>query len=77
LHGLQSGVEGLSKAIGVTADETMKYTMLTQYFDMLRDVGTSHNKATIFIPHSPAALGDITAQLRQTLHKGVPTLEMT
>jgi regulator of protease activity HflC (stomatin/prohibitin superfamily) len=67
LHGLQEGVEDLSKAIGVAADETMKYTMLTQYFDMLRDVGTSPNKATVFIPHSPGSLNDFQSQIRSAM----------
>lgn len=67
LHGLQSGVEELAGAIGVTAAETMKYTMLTQYFDMLRDVGTSPNKATIFVPHAPSAVNAFADQLGQSM----------
>jgi len=63
LVGLQDGVEGLSKAVGVTPDETMKYTMLTQYFDMLRDVGTSPNKTTIFVPHVPGAVNGYLDQI--------------
>jgi len=49
LHGLQEGVADLTQAIGVSPMETMKYVMLTQYFDTLRDVGTSPNKNTIFV----------------------------
>lgn len=39
LKGLQEGVDNLAHTIGVTAEETMKYTMMAQYFDMLRDIG--------------------------------------
>jgi regulator of protease activity HflC (stomatin/prohibitin superfamily) len=67
LMGLQEGVEGLSKATGVTAEETMKYTMMTQYFDMLREIGTSPNKSTIFIPHVPGAVGSMGDQFSQAL----------
>jgi len=78
LGGLQEGVEGLSKAIGVSSDETMKYTMLTQYFDMLKDIGTSPNKSTIFIPHIPGAVGSLSDQLRGAMMEAdsVSHLEM-
>jgi hypothetical protein len=67
LRGLQRGVEELSTAIGISSDETMKYTMLTQYFDMLRDVGTTSNKATVFIPHSPGSLNEFQNQITASL----------
>jgi len=76
LHGLQEGVENLSKAINISPDETMQYTMLTQYFDMLKDVGTSKNKTIIFIPHSPSTVGDISSQLRGSMMEGIAALEM-
>lgn len=63
LHGLQEGVDGLSKTVGISADETMRYTMLTQYFDMLRDIGTSPNKTTVFVPHTPGAVSGFMDQL--------------
>lgn len=77
LKGLQEGVEDLSSAIGVTADETMKYTMLTQYFDMLRDVGTSHNKATIFIPHSPGVVNGYTEQMSNSMMSAMEAVKLT
>jgi len=67
LMGLQEGVDGLSKAVGVTAEETMKYTMLTQYFDMLRDIGTSPNKTTIFVPTAPGQVGSLADQMTQAM----------
>jgi len=63
LVGLQEGVEGLSKSVGISADETMRYTMLTQYFDMLRDIGTSPNKTTVFVPHTPGAVNGFMEQI--------------
>ncbi len=37
---------------------------VSQYFDMLRDVGGSNKSSTLFLPHSPAGLGDISGQIR-------------
>jgi len=77
LGGLQEGVEGLSSALGVSADETMKYTMLTQYFDMLKDIGTSPNKATIFIPHVPGSVSAMADQMSMAMMESrVATLHM-
>lgn len=76
LKGLQEGVEDLSSAIGVTADETMKYTMLTQYFDMLRDVGTSPNKSTIFIPHSPSTVNNLSEQMTNSMMTAMEATQM-
>jgi len=63
LVGLQEGVEDLSRAVQVSPQETMKYTMLTQYFDMLRDVGTSPNKTTIMLPHVPGTVNNFMDQI--------------
>jgi len=69
MKGLKDGVGDLAQAIGVTTDETMKYTMLTQYFDMLRDVGTSGNGGTMFIPHSPGIISSFEEQLAGSVVK--------
>ena len=39
--------------------------MVTQYLDMLKDVGTSRGANCLFIPHSPAGVSDTQAQMRQ------------
>jgi len=63
LHGLQEGVADLTSAIGVSPMETMKYVMLTQYFDMLRDVGSSPNKNTVFVATAPGNLSSMADQV--------------
>ena len=51
--------------------------MVTQYFDTLRDLG-AHGKAnTLFIPHQPGAIGEITEQLRNGFLQAAQTQEMT
>jgi hypothetical protein len=39
-------------------------TTYLQYFDMLKDVGTSNRASTIFLPHSPAGMTDAASQIR-------------
>jgi hypothetical protein len=39
---------------GTTPADVMQLMMVTQYLDMMKDVGTKEGAATIFIPHSPA-----------------------
>jgi regulator of protease activity HflC (stomatin/prohibitin superfamily) len=76
LHGMQEGVEGLAAAMKMPSEELLKYTMLTQYFDMLRDVGTSPNKSTIFIPHGPGAVNSFSDQLRNTMLESMAPKKM-
>ena len=37
---------------------------------MLRDVGSSNKSSTLFLPHSPSGLGDISAQIRNAFLQG-------
>lgn len=38
--------------------------MITQYFDMLKDIGMNSQGGTIFLPHSPGSVGDAAAEVR-------------
>lgn len=70
-------VEGLRDSIlefsghveGTTPKDVMDLLLLTQYFDMLKDVGANQNSSTIFLPHSPAMVSEVRAQL----HDGMIT----
>jgi hypothetical protein len=44
--------------------EVMEMMLITQYFDMLKDVGSSNRSATVFIPHQPGGIADIGSQIR-------------
>lgn len=44
--------------------EVMEMMLITQYFDMLRDVGSSGKNATVFVPHQPGGINDISNQIR-------------
>lgn len=45
-------------------------SILTQYFDMLEEVGGSSRSSTILLPHSPGGLDSIMDQLRNAMITG-------
>jgi len=67
----QAIVEGLKNSVlefndgvaGTTPADVMQLMMVTQYLDMLKDVG--HKGSTVFIPHGPGAVADVQSQMRQ------------
>ena len=68
VKGLKESVEDFQKAIeGVDAKDVMSLVLLTQYYDMLTDVGRHSHNNTILIPHSPGAVGDFQKQILTSL----------
>lgn len=69
VDGLRDSVLNFEEGIqGVDPHEVMALLMMTQYFDALRDIGAQSN--TILLPHSPAAVTDLYAQLRNAITAG-------
>ena len=58
---------------GSTPEECMSVLLMTQYFDMLKDVG-SHS-TTIMLPYSPGGMASISEQITQaiTAARQIPT----
>src|SRR5207253_5535410 len=62
--------EGLHESLEIIAQhgldprEAMALVALTQYTDMIRTLGEGSNTNTILLPHSPTAVRDLTAQIR-------------
>jgi hypothetical protein len=50
--------------------EAMALVALTQYTDMIRALGESAKTNTILLPHSPSAVGDLMAQIRDGILVG-------
>ncbi|MFA5629307.1 MAG: SPFH domain-containing protein [Dehalococcoidales bacterium] len=68
IKGLRESVEDFQQAIkGIDARDVMSLVLLTQYYDMLTDVGKHSNNNTILIPHSPGAVGDFQQQILTSL----------
>merc|ERR1719197_9445 len=66
VDGLKESVLQFNKGVhGTSPADVMQLMMVTQYLDMLKDVGTKDTATTVFIPHSPAGVTDIQGQMRQ------------
>ena len=52
---------------GTTAKDVMNLVLMTQYFDMLKEVGASSRTNAILIPHSPGNLTSLTEQMRTAM----------
>ena len=71
MEGYQASVEEFQKHVaGVPAAEVMQMLLLTQYFDTLKEFGTSTSAKVLLVPHSPAAMKDFGEQIRQAVIVG-------
>ena len=68
IDGLRDSISDFSSQIaGTTPKDVMDLLLLTQYFDMLKDVGQHGAGKTLFLAHSP----DSVAELQDKLHSGI------
>ncbi|KAL9237093.1 hypothetical protein vseg_011681 [Gypsophila vaccaria] len=66
--GLRENILNFSgKVEGTSAKEIMDLIMVTQYFDTIKDLGNSSKNTTVFIPHGPGHIRDISDQIRNGL----------
>jgi regulator of protease activity HflC (stomatin/prohibitin superfamily) len=64
IDGLRESVEAFKQSVeGSTAKDVMALVLMTQYFDTLKEIGASDRSNTIFMPNSPAAMGDYLHQI--------------
>lgn len=71
VDGLRASIKEFQDGVpDSTAQDVMSLVLVTQYFDMLKDLGESSETNTILIPHSPSSVGDIAAQLRDSVFLG-------
>ncbi|KAJ3672529.1 hypothetical protein LUZ60_007250 [Juncus effusus] len=63
--GLRDNVLNFSHNVeGTSAKEVMDLIMVTQYFDTIKDLGDSSSRTTVFVPHGPGHVRDISDQIR-------------
>jgi len=68
VEGLRDSVDAFQKAVpGTTAKDVMNLVLMTQYFDMLKDIGASSRTNAILIPHSPGNLASLSEQMRTAM----------
>jgi hypothetical protein len=54
----------------------MNLVLMTQYFDMLKEIGASSRTNAILIPHSPGNLTSLTEQMRNAMIEADQTVRM-
>ncbi|KAG2273390.1 hypothetical protein Bca52824_067945 [Brassica carinata] len=68
VDGLRDSVLGFAGNVpGTSAKDVLDMVMMTQYFDMMRDIGASSKSSSVFIPHGPGAVADVATQIRNGL----------
>ena len=67
VEGLRESVSKTSKTLGVEAEAVMTLVLMTQYYDMLTEVGKHSTTNTILLPHTPGAVGSIQEQIIASL----------
>jgi hypothetical protein len=60
---------------GTTAKDVMNLVLMTQYFDMLKEIGASSRTNAILIPHSPGNLTTLTEQMRNAMIEADQTVK--
>jgi len=71
IEGLKESVESFSAAVeGTTPKDVMMLVLVTQYLDTMKEIGTQDKSNTIFISHSPAAVGDLFRQMQDAVMIG-------
>ena len=68
IDGLRESVDQFAQSIsGTTPESIMQLVLMTQHYDTVKEVGASSRANTIFIPYSPGAMSDLSAQMRDAL----------
>jgi len=65
IRGFRHSIEDL-KSINIKEDEILKFVLLTQYFDTLKDVAASPSN-TIMLPGSPKGFSDFEDSIREAM----------
>jgi regulator of protease activity HflC (stomatin/prohibitin superfamily) len=76
--GLRDSVDEFRKSVpGTTAKDVMNLVLMTQYFDMLKEIGASSRTNAILIPHSPGNLTNLTEQMRNAMIEADQTVRVS
>ena len=73
VDGLKDTVSGFAAEIdGAGPQDVMDLLLVTQYFDMLKEIGGKSKSAnTLFLPHGPHAVHELRNQLKDTFMSGL------
>jgi regulator of protease activity HflC (stomatin/prohibitin superfamily) len=71
IEGLKLSVESFAAAVeGTTAKDVMMLVLVTQYLDTLKEIGAQSKSNTVFVSHSPAAVGELFRQMQDAVMIG-------
>src|SRR5499427_9853017 len=71
IEGLRQSVEAFSAAVeGTTPRDVMMFVLVTQYLDTIKEIGAQDKSNTLFMSHSPAAMGDLFRQMQDAVMIG-------
>ena len=68
IAGLRDSVDDFRRTVpGTTAHDIMSIVLITQYFDVLKEIGASSRTNAVFVPHAPATVANLTDQIRTAM----------
>ncbi|HKS76376.1 MAG TPA: SPFH domain-containing protein [Terriglobales bacterium] len=71
IEGLKQSVEAFSAAVeGTTPKDVMMLVLVTQYLDTMKEIGAQDKSNTVFVSHSPGAIGDLFRQMQEAVTVG-------
>ncbi|MBV9342444.1 MAG: SPFH domain-containing protein [Acidobacteria bacterium] len=71
IEGLKQSVEAFAAAVeGTTARDVMTLVLVTQYLDTIKEIGAQDKSNTLFMSHSPAAIGELFRQIQEAVMIG-------
>ena len=71
IEGLKQSVEAFSAAVeGATPKDVMMLVLVTQYLDTMKEIGAQDKSNTLFVSHSPGAIGELFRQMEETIMVG-------
>ncbi len=71
VDGLRESVQEFQDGVaGTSAQDVMQLILITQYFDMLKELGDTSRTNTVFVDHSPAGMSDVRNMVLQAMTVG-------
>src|SRR5260370_7897911 len=68
IEGLKQSIEAFSAAVeGAAAKDVMMLVLVTQYLDTIKEIGAQDKTNTLFMSHSPSAMGDLFHQMQDAV----------
>jgi len=69
IEGLRDSVQGFTDSVGASTKDVMDLILVTQYFDTIKDIGSHSGQNTLFLPHSPGAVEQVSEQIKRNFNQ--------